>query len=99
MINTDESKVDLIDNDNYCKTFSIADSTSREVIEAAKNNTVTSDLKIQTVVHKLGTCYLHPAYFAVRQLFKELQKKSSEPDMFHEVGPDSYIVRKPKLVV
>jgi len=95
MINTDESKVDPEDNDTYGKTFSIADSTSREVIEAAKNNPATSDLKIQSVVHELGTCYLHPAYFAVRELFKELQKNSSEANMFHEVGPDSYIVRRP----
>ena len=76
-------------NDTYGKTFSIFNATSEKIVESNPK------LNIKKVTHELGTCYLHPAYFAVRELFKELQANSNEKDMFEEVGPDSYIVRKP----
>ena len=48
--------------------------------------------------HELGTCYLHPAYFAVRDgLFKELAAahNTSPEALFQEVAPDSYVFTKP----
>ena len=46
------------------------------------------------VVHELGTCYLHPAYFAVRALLQELASKAERPGFAEEVAPINYRVRQ-----
>eukprot|EP00924_Labyrinthula_sp_SR-Ha-C_P003465 augustus_masked-scaffold_15-processed-gene-10.67-mRNA-1 protein AED:0.37 eAED:0.45 QI:0/-1/0/1/-1/1/1/0/1164 len=44
------------------------------------------------VFHELGTCYMSPGYFALRQMLKDLQKVSPTMsiDLTAEVGPDTY---------
>jgi hypothetical protein len=48
------------------------------------------------IVHELGTCYLHPAYFAVRSLIKELRQilGSRAGDFGAEVAPIHYSITR-----
>lgn len=52
------------------------------------------------VIHELGTCYLSPAYFAVRALFQELKQMPGcdLPKFGEEVEPLNYAIRRPGLV-
>jgi hypothetical protein len=47
------------------------------------------------IVHELGTCYLHPAYFAVRELIGQLRAMPAcdDPEFGREVAPVNYLVQ------
>jgi len=70
------------------------DITILEMTDRYGGKTVTvKDQVAPNTVHELGTCYLHPAYYAVRALFEEIKKMPGATEKFEEVGPDVYTVR------
>jgi len=70
------------------------DITILEKTDRYGGKTVTiKDQVAPETVHELGTCYLHPAYYAVRALFEEIKKMPGATEPFEEVAPDVYTVR------
>jgi hypothetical protein len=74
----------------------VKDITVVELTDRVGGKTVTIDDKENPgIVHELGTCYLHPAYFAVRKLVQELRDMSGDQDFGKEVAPEGYAIEGP----
>lgn len=74
----------------------IEDISIVEISDRIGGKTVTIDDEHHPgVVHELGTCYLHPAYFAVRALVEELKAMPGcdDPDFGREVAPEGYAIQ------
>ncbi|MDX1495122.1 MAG: NAD(P)-binding protein, partial [Longimicrobiales bacterium] len=73
----------------------VKDITVVELSDRIGGKTVSiDDQEHPGVVHELGTCYLHPAYFAVRALVDELKEMPGcdDPDFGKEVAPVGYAI-------
>eukprot|EP00924_Labyrinthula_sp_SR-Ha-C_P013281 augustus_masked-scaffold_45-processed-gene-1.127-mRNA-1 protein AED:0.47 eAED:0.47 QI:0/-1/0/1/-1/1/1/0/921 len=85
----DKSEVQL-NNPKYSSAGNLlkGDKTKKELYENGK-----------PVFHELGTCYLSPGYYALRQLLKDLQKATPDKsiDITKEVGPDTYAIEGGKI--